>query len=196
MKYLILIIIILLIFYVILGTPKYYFINKKYNMTRDKVGYSKRNIFNICNEYIKYYKEHNAIPANQSDSRQELEHIYRAVFSDNNIPIDPYKSSRIFFESDGWRPGYKSGYWGDYYNYYSDGKTYVLVFGYGPDKKQDINYSDIHGIKKFNDMFNVLLNKCYDPTNGTISEGDIYQIKELNESIPENNNQDEVPQYL
>jgi type II secretory pathway pseudopilin PulG len=62
------------------------------------------------------------------------------------------------------------------YGYFSE-KDFWVVWTAGPDKKFDINPSNFQGFK-FPITSEEIANQTYDPTNGTISAGDIWRVKQ------------------
>ncbi len=62
-----------------------------------------------------------------------------------------------------------------YYRYYSDGKGYILI-GNGPDLDEDLDARESFLAARRGDM-KKLIEKKYDPTNGTNSGGDYWGLK-------------------
>jgi type II secretory pathway pseudopilin PulG len=63
----------------------------------------------------------------------------------------------------------------EWFSYYTSGRAWILISA-GPDKDYDIvpqqDFQQPSGMKE---LLDVLVNKTYDPTNGSVSNGDIWR---------------------
>ena len=179
-KFFYVLLIFLTIIIIIFWNYRYIIKNTRYGTIRDKSGFCRHGAFEIIEKVENIFRKKGRIHPNYSLNKNKLKSIYLKVFeNENHIPIDAYRKKSRFYETDGWRPNYRSGYWGDYFDYISDGKSFIFILSVGPNRKRDfINPKELKG-KTYIDAFIHILKYAYDPTNGTDSGGDLFFTQEL-----------------
>ncbi len=91
--------------------------------------------------------------------------------------IDEYKSVKVYQEPESWKSDYL------FYHYATDGSTWWVIQSVGPNGVRELENLSEH-TKLFSSIAeqgcipDELLPYTYDPTNGAISAGDIWRVKE------------------
>lgn len=139
--------------------------------TRSRVSRARADLRSLATAIEAYYVDNNSYPVHQFDE----------TLGGARYAFAPHKGT---FQTLTTPIGYITSIWPDpfatgqetTYSYFSTGKTWI-VWSFGPDRDDDIGPFLSGARFDLSELEEALVSYTYDPTNGTISDGDIVRMK-------------------